>query len=107
MEKSREQLELLRGRPLGDADWLCVLIDGVWPAKDICVLVAVGIDTEGNKRVLDFAQGVSESAATVGSLLTRLAERGIREKPGRKLLVLRDGSKAIAAGVRKIWPESL
>jgi len=29
-EKSREQLELLRSRPLNDVDWLCVLIDGVW-----------------------------------------------------------------------------
>lgn len=106
-EKSREQLEVLRSRPLDDADWLCVLIDGVWLAKEICVVVAVGIDTEGNKRVLDFEEGVSESATTVGALLARLVKRGLCEKPDRKLLVLRDGSAAIASGIRKIWPSAI
>ena len=104
VEKSREQLDLVRSRPLDDADWLCLLIDGVWLTKEICVVVAVGIDTEGNKRVLDFEQGVSESATTVGSLLQRLVAKGVSEKAGRKLLVLRDGSAAIASGVRKLWP---
>lgn len=34
-EKSREQLKLLRGRALDDADWLCVLIDGVWLTREL------------------------------------------------------------------------
>lgn len=106
-EKSREQLELLRGRALDDADWLCVLIDGVWLTRELCVVVAVGIDTEGNKRVLDFEQGPSESATTVEALLKRLRSRGVSAKAGRRLLVLRDGSSAIAAGVRRLWPDAV
>lgn len=101
-EKSREQLEVLRHRPLDDADWICLLIDGVWLTKELCVVVAIGIDAEGNKLVLDFEQGVSENTTTVATLLARLQERGIREKPERALLVLRDGSAAIASGIRKI-----
>lgn len=106
-DKSREQLELLRGRPLDDADWLCVLIDGVWLTRELCVVVAVGIDTEGNKRVLDFEQGPSENATTVEALLKRLRSRGVSAKAGRRLLVLRDGSSAIAAGVKRLWPEAV
>ena len=106
-EKSREQLEMLRVRPLDDADWLCVLVDGVWLTRELCVVVAVGIDTEGNKRVLDFEQGPSESTATVEALLKRLGNRGVSAKGGRRLLVLRDGSSAIAAGVRRLWPDAV
>jgi len=104
VEKSREQLGLLRDRPLDDADWLCLLVDGVWLSAEICVVVAVGIGTDGNKRVLDFEEGVSENATTVGALLARLKARGVEEKPERALLVLRDGSAAIASGVTKLWP---
>ncbi len=61
VEKNREQLELLRGRQLNDADCICMLVDGVWLTKEICVVVAVTIDTEGNKRVLDL-EGESRKA---------------------------------------------
>lgn len=66
-----------------------------------------GIDTQGNKRVLDFEEDVSESTTTVGALVKRLAERGVCLKPERRLLVLRDDSAAIASTVSKIWPEAI
>jgi transposase-like protein len=75
--------------------------------RELCVVVAVGIDTEGNKRVLDFEQGPSESATTVEALLKRLRSRGVSAKDGRRLLVLRDGSSAIPAGVRRLWPDAV
>jgi len=106
-DKSREQLELVRQRPLDDADWLCLLIDGVWLSRELCVVVAVGIDVAGNKRVLDFEQGPSENATTVEALLKRLRGRGVSAKSGRRLLVLRDGSSAIAAAVRRLWPDAV
>jgi len=107
VDKSREQLDLLRNRPLDDVEWLCILIDGVWLTRELCVVVAVGIDSNGHKRVLDFEQGTSESATVVGRLIERLADRGVKEPVGRHLLVLRDGSKAIAAAVRRFWPNSV
>ena len=106
-EKSREQLELLRSRPLDDADWLSVLIDGVWLAREICVVVAVGIDIAGNKRVLDFEQGTSENTTVVTSLIERLAVRGVKAGEGRRLLVQRDGSQAIETAVRRVWPDAI
>lgn len=105
-EKSREQLELLRSRPLNDVDWLSVLIDGVWLTREICVVVAVGIDTAGSKRVLDFEQGTSENITVVAALIERLAARGVEAK-GRRLLVGRDGSQAIATAIGRVWPEAV
>lgn len=107
VEKSREQLENLRSRPLEDKDWLAVVIDGVWLSKELCVVVALGIDSEGKKHVLDFEQGSSETKAVVCALMERLARRGVVQPEGRRLLVLRDGSRAIEAGVRQHWPEAL
>ena len=106
-EKSREQLELLRNRSLSDTDWLAVLIDGVWLTREQCVVVAVGIDIEGNKQVLDFEQGTSENMTVVTELIKRLVKRGMKANELRRLLVLRDGSEAIAAAVKRMWPEAL
>jgi transposase-like protein len=106
-EKSREQLDLLRTRPLDDADWLSVLIDGVWLTSEICVVVAVGIDITGQKRILDFEQGTSENTTVVSSLIERLAARGVKAGEGRRLLVQRDGSQAIATAVRRNWPDAI
>jgi putative transposase len=104
VEKSREQLETFRARKLDDADWLCLMIDGIHLSGEICVVVAVGIDTEGNKRVLDFEPGASESVSVVTSLIERLIKRGISEKEERAMLILRDGSAAIESAVKKKWP---
>jgi hypothetical protein len=99
-EKSREQLELLRNRSLSDTDWLAVLIDGVWLTREICVVVAVGIDIGGNKQVLEFEQGPSENITVVTELIKRLAKRGMRENKLRRLLVLRDGRRRCS---RSAW----
>lgn len=106
IEKSREQLELLRSRALNDVDWLAVMIDGVWLTRETCVVVALGIDTTGHKRVLDFEQGPSENIGVVTALIQRLTERGVAAK-GRRLLVGRDGSQAIESAVRRMWPEAV
>jgi len=106
-EKSREQLELLRNRCLADTDWLAILIDGVWLTREMCVVVAVGIDIEGKKQVLDFEQGHSENTTVVSELISRLAQRGVKANEQRRLLVFRDGSAAIVAAVKRMWPEAV
>ena len=82
VEKSREQLEELRIRSLEDRAWLAVLIDGVRLAEEAWVIVAVGIDLNGEKQVLDFEQGSSENSTAVGELLERLV-RELRSEPSR------------------------
>jgi transposase-like protein len=53
-EKSREQLAHLRERPLDETGWLCVMIDGVFAGGENCVVIALGLDDQGRKQVLDY-----------------------------------------------------
>jgi putative transposase len=105
-DKSREQLALLRERPLDQTEWLAVMIDGVFIGKEHCVVIALGIDSGGRKQVLDFESGSSESRETVSRLIDRLNKRGVRSTENSALLVVRDGSKAIESAVRRCWPEA-
>jgi len=107
VEKSREQLEALRSRPLGSIEWMALVIDGVWLTRELCVVVAIGIESDGNKWVLDFEEGPSENGAVVLSLLERIKSRGFAPVAGRRLLILRDGSEAIESAVKRHWPESV
>ena len=107
VEKSQEQLEYFRTRPMEQHDYVALQIDGISLGKEIMLVVALGIDVKGNKHALDFEQGSSESAETVGSLLSRLHKRGLQEPKERRLLVQRDGSPAIAKAVRKYYPNAL
>ena len=107
VDKSREQLDIYRQRDLSKHDLVCIMIDGVWIKKDLCIVLALGIDTEGNKHALDFEEGSSESKAIVQALIDRLAKRCVKEPKERRLLVLRDGSAAIAGAVASHWPDAL
>lgn len=106
-EKSREQLATLRERRLDETPWLAVMIDGVFIGKETCVVIALGIDSQGRKQVLDFEAGSSESAETVSRLMTRLDKRGVRSAEDMALLVVRDGSQAIASAVSRHWPDAV
>jgi transposase-like protein len=100
-DKSREQLALVRERPLDQTEWLGIMIDGVFIGNKGCVVIAIGIDVNGRKQALDFDPGDSESQETVNRLINRLKNRGVEAAKGSRLLVLRDGSKAIAGAVRR------
>ena len=107
VEKSQEKLEFFRERPIDGQNYIALQVDGLFLGKDIMLVVALGIDREGNKHALDFEQGTSESAETVGNLFARLHKRGLREPAERRLLVQRDGSAAIAKAIKKYYPNAL
>jgi putative transposase len=84
-----------------------MMVDGVFPGKESCVVVALAIDIEGNKHLLDFEEGSSESAEVVKGLFARLHARGLKAGTARKLLLVRDGSEAITKAVRHFWPDAV
>ena len=102
-EKSREQLSLVRERDLKGADWLAVMIDGVFIGGENCVVIALGIEASGRKQVLDFEVGSSESRETVERLIGCLEGRGVHSGA---LLVVQDGSAAIKGAVSRVWPSA-
>jgi transposase-like protein len=106
LEKSLAQLDHIRTRDLKKYDFIALMIDGIRLAEGVWVIVAMGIDIEGKKMMLDFEEGSSENATAVGDLIKRLKQRGVDSREDRPLLVVRDGSKAIKKAVKKHWPKA-
>jgi len=104
IEHGKKGVEKLRSRDLSKTTWVAMMIDGVFPANETCVVIGIGIDSEGNKHVLDFERGTSESSQCVGDLLRRLVKRGFDPREEDGLLVCRDGSQAISKAVIRRWP---
>lgn len=105
--RSKELLDEFRERDLSKIDVVALMVDGVFPGKESCVVVALAIDIEGHKHLLDFEEGSSESAEVVKGLFARLHARGLQAGNARRLLLVRDGSDAIAKAVRHFWPDAV
>jgi transposase-like protein len=95
---SREKLQELMERPLGELRLCAVLIDGT-PFRGRQMIVALGIKVDGRKTVLGLREGATENAAVVSELLSDLAGRGLDFSVPR--LYVLDGGKALAAAVRR------
>lgn len=105
--RSNELLTAFRARDLTGIDVLAVYLDGVFLGNERCVVVALAIDVNGYKHLLDFEEGSSESAEVVRGLLEKITARGLVVGRKRRVLVLRDGSAAIAKAVREFWPDAV
>ncbi len=103
--KAGEYIEALRGRSLKDDAYVVLMLDGVVLSDALTAIVALGVTDAGEKRMLDFEIGSSESAETCQALTDRLVERGFRLAARRPLVVL-DGSKALRRAVRRHWPDA-
>ena len=84
------------------ADLVALLIDGQYFRKE-CLIVALGVDPEGQKHVLGLWQGATENSTLVRELLTDLRERGLNTEAA--ILVVLDGAKALYKGVREVFGE--
>jgi len=80
-----------------------VLVDGIHFRSRI-VLIALGIDSEGDKHVLGLREGSTENATVVKALLADLVERGL--DPGRARLWVIDGAKALRRAIRDLFGET-
>jgi putative transposase len=85
-----------------DQRFLAIFLDGVEYAGET-MLVALGITEIGEKKVLGLRQGASENAAVCTALLEELRERGL--DTAQPILAVIDGSKALAAAVKRVWGE--
>jgi putative transposase len=90
----------LLARDLSDVDVAVLMIDGIVFA-DCCCVVALAITADGTKVPVGLWDGDTENATVVKDLLADLVARGLRHDRG--ILVVIDGSKALAAGVRRVF----
>ncbi len=72
---TQQALDTFLHRPLGDRTWMVLMVDGIRVGGHL-VMVALGIDTLGHKRILGLAEGATENSTVVKSLLTDLVDRG-------------------------------
>jgi transposase-like protein len=97
-----QALEEFRGRDLGSYRFFAMMVDGVVLAEGMVMVVALGITTGGEKVLLDFEQGNSESLETCDLLMARLTRRGF--SPGTQvLLAILDGAEALSSAVKKAF----
>lgn len=94
---------MLMDADLSELDLVALLIDGVHFAEHLCV-VALAITIDGTKIPLGLVEGSTENTTVVTDLLAGLRERGLDVT--RRILVVIDGAKALAAAVRAVFRHS-
>jgi transposase-like protein len=94
------KLAELLARDLGELDVAAMMIDGVFFAE-CCVVVALAITSDGTKIPVGLWEGDTENTTVVKDLLADLVARGLGCETG--VLFVLDGSKALAAGVKRVF----
>ncbi len=97
---SAAEVERLAQRRFDDERFTVIFLDAQPYAGEMMV-VALGITTAGEKRLLGLRQGATENATVVTSLLEELRDRGVRTDV--PTLFVLDGAKALVAAVVRVW----
>jgi len=97
---SAKEVERLAQRRFDDERFAVIFLDAQPYAGEMMV-VALGITTSGEKRLLGLRQGATENATVVTSLLEELRSRGVRTDV--PTLFVLDGAKALSAAVVRVW----
>ena len=100
MKASAEKLRELCERRFDEFRFVAIFIDGVVYAG-ATMLAAIGVTSEGYKKVLGLRQGATENAEVCKSLLANIVERGV--DAGQPTLFVLDGSKALKAAVEHLF----
>lgn len=102
VKASARQMRNLAERRFDGQEFVAVFIDGV-PYGGEMLVVALGVKAgkgAGEKVILGLRQGATENAEVCTDLLTDLRDRGVNfEDP---MLFVLDGSKALAAAVKRL-----
>jgi transposase-like protein len=99
-----EEYRQWKERPLAK-EYLYVWADGIYPKggsvdESLALLVVVGVDREGCKRLLAIEEGYRESEESWTDLFRDLKRRGVRWLG----LVIGDGIKGLWKAIRNVFP---
>ena len=97
---SQRQLHEWLSSSIVKLDLPVVMIDGIH-LGDSVILVALGIDAQGNKHVLGLREGSTENTRVVKALLSDLIERGLQADRARLWII--DGGKALRKGITECF----
>ena len=100
--------EAFMNRNLSEVDYVYCWVDGVHftvrlgDDDRLCVLVMVGVRTDGTKELVAIADGYRESTESWAELLRDCRRRGMRAP----VLAVGDGALGFWAAVRDVFPET-
>jgi putative transposase len=104
-EAGSKFIEQLRGKNLSSITWCALMLDGIRLSKDQTAVVALGIDSDGRKHVLDFSLGSSENREVSREVMSRIVSRGFT--CDHRLFVVLDGSDALRSAVIEFFPDAV
>jgi transposase-like protein len=100
--------EAFMARDLSDVDFVYVWVDGIHVSvrlgddDRLCVLVMVGVRTDGTKELVAISDGYRESTESWSELLRDLRRRGMRAP----VLAVGDGALGFWSAIRDVFPET-
>lgn len=107
-QRAYENIEAWRMRPI-EGEYPYVYLDGIvlkrcWAeeVRNVSILVAIGVGSDGYRRVLGIAEGAKEDKAGWGGFLRHLKERGLK---GVELFIL-DACMGLIESLGEYYPES-
>lgn len=107
-QKIYEQIDAWRNRPI-ESEHPYVYLDGIWlkrswggEIKNIAVLVAIGVRSDGHREILGVVEGMKEDTESWRNFLRHLKQRGLR---GVRL-VISDKSLGLVEALGEFYPES-
>ncbi len=98
-EGSRQRLQTLETRSLKGHGFCALFLDGTYFQKQQ-LIVALGLNLQGQKMVLGLRQGATENSTVVRQLLEDLQDRGLDFSVPR--LYVLDGGKALQTALRRV-----
>jgi transposase-like protein len=98
--RTTAQLDSFISRPLDHEDYPVLMVDATGFGDHLLVVV-LGIDASGRKRVLGVEEGSTENATLCRRLLSNLVERGLHVERAR--LVVVDGGKGVRRAVKEVF----
>lgn len=106
-KKVYEKIEDWRNRPI-EEEFPYVYLDGIvlkrsWAGEvsNVSVLVAIGVNTQGYRKILGVVEGHKEDKAGWSNFLRHLKERGLR---GVRLFVI-DACMGLVASLAEFYPD--
>ena len=94
-------------RPLTGTDYVYVWVDGIHlkvrlEQDKVCLLVMIGVRTDGKKELIALADGFRESSESWADLLRDCKRRGMRAP----VLAVGDGALGFWKAIREVFPET-
>jgi len=102
------QIDAWRNRPI-EGEHAYVYLDGIWlkrswggEVKNVAVLVAIGVRSDGHREILGVVEGLKEDAESWRNFLRHLKQRGLSEVR----LFVSDKSLGLIEALGEFYPEA-